>query len=186
LALVVLAGPAGVGKGTIVQRILASESDFLLSVSATTRDPRPGEVDGVHYHFISKAEFESLIAENQLLEYAIVHGSNYYGTLLNELTRAEAEDKHLLLEIDLQGARQVKARIPQALTIFISPPSWEELESRLRNRGTETEEQIQTRLSTARTELASAGEFDFNLTNQDLDSCVAQVVELVRKYERGS
>ncbi|MEN9872226.1 MAG: guanylate kinase [Actinomycetota bacterium] len=186
MALVVLAGPAGVGKGTIVQRILASESDFLLSVSATTRDPRPGEVDGVHYHFISKAEFESLIAENQLLEYAIVHGSNYYGTLLNELTRAEAEDKHLLLEIDLQGARQVKARIPQALTIFISPPSWEELESRLRNRGTETEEQIQTRLSTARTELASAGEFDFNLTNQDLDSCVAQVVELVRKYERGS
>lgn len=185
MALVVLAGPAGVGKGTIVQRILASESDFLLSVSATTRDPRPGEVDGVHYHFISKAEFESLIAENQLLEYAIVHGSNYYGTLLNELTRAEAEDKHLLLEIDLQGARQVKARIPQALTIFISPPSWEELESRLRNRGTETEEQIQTRLSTARTELASAGEFDFNLTNQDLDSCVAQVVELVRKYERG-
>ncbi len=186
MALVVLAGPAGVGKGTIVQRILASEPDFMLSVSATTRSPRPGEVDGVHYHFISKAEFEGLIAENQLLEHAIVHGSNYYGTPLNELTRAEAEDKHLLLEIDLQGARQVKARIPQALTIFISPPSWEELESRLRNRGTETEEQIQTRLSTARTELASAGEFDFNLTNQDLDSCVAQVVELVRKYERGS
>ncbi|BDQ00295.1 guanylate kinase [Aquiluna sp. KACHI24] len=186
MALVVLAGPAGVGKGTIVQRILASEPDFMLSVSATTRSPRPGEVDGVHYHFISKVEFEGLIAENQLLEHAIVHGSNYYGTPLNELTRAEAEDKHLLLEIDLQGARQVKARIPQALTIFISPPSWEELESRLRNRGTETEEQIQTRLSTARTELASAGEFDFNLTNQDLDSCVAQVVELVRKYERGS
>lgn len=186
MALVVLAGPAGVGKGTIVQRILASEPDFMLSVSATTRSPRPGEVDGVHYHFISKAEFEGLIAENQLLEHAIVHGSNYYGTPLNELTRAEAEDKHLLLEIDLQGARQVKARIPQALTIFISPPSWEELESRLRNRGTETEEQIQTRLSTARTELASAGEFDFNLTNQDLDSCVDQVVELVRKYERGS
>lgn len=158
----------------------------MLSVSATTRDPRPGEVDGIHYHFISKEEFEGLIAENQLLEHAIVHGSNYYGTPLNELTRAEAEDKHLLLEIDLQGARQVKTRIPQALTIFISPPSWEELESRLRNRGTETEEQIQTRLSTARTELASAGEFDFNLTNQDLDSCVAQVVELVRKYERGS
>ncbi len=186
MALVVLAGPAGVGKGTIVQRILASEPDFMLSVSATTRDPRPGEVDGIHYHFISKEEFEGLIAENQLLEHAIVHGSNYYGTPLNELTRAEAEDKHLLLEIDLQGARQVKTRIPQALTIFISPPSWEELEYRLRNRGTETEEQIQTRLSTARTELASAGEFDFNLTNQDLDSCVAQVVELVRKYERGS
>lgn len=182
----VLAGPAGVGKGTIVQRILASESDFILSISATTRSPRPGEVDGIHYHFISRAEFEELIAQNQLLEYAIVHGSNYYGTLLNELTRAEAEDKHLLLEIDLQGARQVKERIPEALTIFISPPSWDELETRLRNRGTETEEQIQTRLSTARTELASAGEFDFNVTNQDLDTCVSEVVELVRNYERGS
>ncbi len=186
MALVVLAGPAGVGKGTIVQRILASESDFILSISATTRSPRPGEVDGIHYHFISRAEFEELIAQNQLLEYAVVHGSNYYGTLLNELTRAEAEDKHLLLEIDLQGARQVKARIPEALTIFISPPSWDELEARLRNRGTETEEQIQTRLSTARTELASAGEFDFNVTNQDLDTCVSEVVELVRNYERGS
>ncbi|MEY4409055.1 MAG: guanylate kinase [Actinomycetota bacterium] len=186
MALVVLAGPAGVGKGTIVQRILGSQPDFMLSVSATTRPPRPGEVDGVHYHFITKPEFEDLIAQNQLLEYAVVHGSNYYGTLLNELTKAEAADKHLLLEIDLQGARQVKERIPAALSIFISPPSWDELESRLRNRGTETEEQIQTRLSTARTELASAGEFDFNITNQDLDTCVSEVVELVRKYERGS
>lgn len=186
MALVVLAGPAGVGKGTIVQRILASEPDFMLSVSATTRSPRPGEVDGVHYHFISKAEFEGLIAENQLLEHAIVHGSNYYGTPLNELTRAEAEDKHLLLEIDLQGARQVKARIPQALTIFISPPSWEELESRLRNRGTETEEQIQTRLTTARAELASAGEFQYQLTNLDLETCAREVVDLVRNHERGS
>ena len=186
MALVVLAGPAGVGKGTIVQRILASEPDFMLSVSATTRAPRPGEIDGVHYHFMSREEFEELISQNQLLEFATVHGSNFYGTPLNELTKAEAADKHLLLEIDLQGARQVKERIPQALTIFISPPSWEELEARLRNRGTETEEQIQTRLSTARTELASAGEFDFNVTNQDLDTCVSEVVELVRKYERGS
>lgn len=186
MSLVVLAGPAGVGKGTVVQKILATEPDFMLSVSATTRDPRPGEIDGVHYHFITKPEFEELISQNQLLEYAVVHGSNYYGTLLNELTKAEAADKNLLLEIDLQGARQVKQRIPDALTIFISPPSWQELESRLRNRGTETEAQIQTRLSTARTELASAGEFDFNVTNQDLDTCVAQVVELVRKHERGS
>ena len=186
MALVVLAGPAGVGKGTIVQRILASEPDFMLSVSATTRAPRPGEIDGVHYHFMSREEFEELISQNQLLEFATVHGSNFYGTPLNELTKAEAADKHLLLEIDLQGARQVKERIPQALTIFISPPNWEELEARLRNRGTETEEQIQTRLSTARTELASAGEFDFNVTNQDLDTCVSEVVELVRKYERGS
>ena len=186
MTLVVLAGPAGVGKGTIVREILASEPDFTLSISATTRDPRPGEVDGVDYHFVSREHFEDLIARNQLLEYALVHGSNYYGTLLNELTRAEASDKHLLLEIDLQGARQVKDRIPEALTIFISPPSWEVLESRLRGRATETEEQIQTRLQTARTEIASAGEFDYQVVNQDLDLAVGEVVSLVRNFERGS
>ena len=174
------------GKGTIVREILASEPDFTLSISATTRDPRPGEVDGVDYHFVSRERFEDLIAQNQLLEYALVHGSNYYGTLLNELTRAEASDKHLLLEIDLQGARQVKDRIPQALTIFINPPSWEVLESRLRGRATETEEQIQTRLQTARTEIASAGEFDYQVVNQDLDLAVGEVVSLVRNFERGS
>ena len=174
------------GKGTIVREILASEPDFTLSISATTRDPRPGEVDGVDYHFVSREHFEDLIAQNQLLEYALVHGSNYYGTLLNELTRAEASDKHLLLEIDLQGARQVKDRIPEALTIFINPPSWEVLESRLRGRATETEEQIQTRLQTARTEIASAGEFDYQVVNQDLDLAVGEVVSLVRNFERGS
>ena len=174
------------GKGTIVREILASEPDFTLSISATTRDPRPGEVDGVDYHFVSKDHFEQLITENQLLEYALVHGSNYYGTLLSELTRAEANDKHLLLEIDLQGVRQVKERIPQALTIFINPPSWDVLESRLRGRGTETEEQIQTRLQTARTEIASAGEFDYQVVNQDLDLAVGEVVSLVRNFERGS
>ena len=174
------------GKGTIVREILSSEPDFTLSISATTRDPRPGEVDGVDYHFVSREHFEDLIAQNQLLEYALVHGSNYYGTLLNELTRAEASDKHLLLEIDLQGARQVKDRIPQALTIFINPPSWEVLESRLRGRATETEEQIQTRLQTARTEIASAGEFDYQVVNQDLDLAVGEVVSLVRNFERGS
>jgi len=186
VTLVVLAGPAGVGKGTIVRRILATEDDFMLSVSATTRDPRPGELDGVDYHFVTKEHFENLISENQLLEYALVHGSNYYGTLLNELTRAEALDKHLLLEIDLQGARQVKSRIPAALTIFINPPSWEVLEARLRGRATETEEQIQTRLLTARTEIASAGEFDYQVVNQDLDLAVSEVVSLVRNFERGS
>ncbi len=186
MTLVVLAGPAGVGKGTIVRQILATQDDFILSVSATTRDPRPGEVDGVDYHFVTREHFESLISESQLLEYALVHGSNYYGTPLNELTRAEALDKHLLLEIDLQGARQVKERIPQALTIFINPPSWEVLEARLRGRATETEEQIQTRLLTARTEIASAGEFDYQVVNQDLDLAVGEVVSLVRNFERGS
>lgn len=186
MTLVVLAGPAGVGKGTIVQWILSHSADFMLSVSATTRDPRPGEVDGVHYHFVTEGAFRELISQNQMLEWAQVHGQHLYGTPLNELTRAEAMDKHLLLEIDLQGVRQIKAQIPDALAIFINPPSFEELERRLRSRATETELQIQTRLATARTELAAAGEFDYQLTNLDLETCAREVVDLVTNSERGS
>lgn len=186
MSLLIIAGPAGVGKGTVVARLLEKDPSFTLSVSATTRAPRPGEADGIHYHFIGKADFEALIAENQLLEYAVVHGDNYYGTLLNELTRAEAQDQTLVVEIDLQGARQVKDIIPTAISVFINPPSWEELENRLRNRATETEEQIQTRLGTAREEIAAAGEFDYQVTNTEIDQCVDQIIELVQKEDRGS
>jgi guanylate kinase len=186
MSLVVLAGPAGVGKGSIVKWILENYPDFMLSVSSTTRDPRAGEIDGVHYNFVSKSVFEQQIADGQMLEWAEVHGNHLYGTPLNELTRAEEQDKHLLLEIDLQGARQVAEKLPAALMIFINPPSFEELERRLRSRGTETEEQIQTRLTTARTELAAAGEFDHQLTNLDLEACARQVVDLVHEAERGS
>jgi guanylate kinase len=186
MSLIVLAGPAGVGKGSIVKWILNNTDDFMLSVSATTRDPRPGEVDGVHYHFVTDESFRALISQNQMLEWAQVHGRHLYGTPLSELSRAESQNKHLLLEIDLQGARQVREKMPHALMIFINPPSFEELERRLRSRGTETEEQIQTRLNTARTELAAAGEFDYQLTNLDLGACAREVVELVQKAERGS
>ncbi len=186
MSLVVLAGPAGVGKGSIVRWILENTDEFMLSVSATTREPRPSEIDGVHYHFVSRETFEAMVSQNQMLEWAQVHGNHLYGTPLNELTRAEAEDRHLLLEIDLQGARQVREKIPQAVMIFINPPSFEELERRLRSRGTETEQQIQTRLTTARTELAAAGEFDYQLTNLDLEACAREVVELVHNAERGS
>ena len=186
MSLVVLAGPAGVGKGSIVRWILDNTDDFMLSVSATTRDPRPNEIDGVHYHFVTRETFQKLVADSQMLEWAQVHGTHLYGTPLNELTRAEAQDKHLLLEIDLQGARQVLEKIPEAIMIFINPPSFEELERRLRSRATETEEQIQTRLTTARTELAAAGEFTHQLTNLDLEACAREVVELVHNAERGS
>ena len=186
MTLVILAGPAGVGKGSLVRQILGVDDSFTLSVSATTRDPRPGEIDGVEYHFLTKSDFERLIAENQLLEYAKVHGDHYYGTLLNELTRAESDDKHLVVEIDLQGARQVKQRIPQSLSVFVNPPSFEELERRLRNRATETEEQIQTRLGTARTELAAAREFDHQVTNVDLEQCAKEIISLVQRTERES
>lgn len=186
MTLVVLAGPAGVGKGTIVRTILSQEDDFMLSVSATTRAPRPGEIDGVDYHFVTEQQFKDLIQDEELLEFAQVHGKHFYGTPKSELSRAQAKGKHLLLEIDLQGARQVKRIAPDSLSIFINPPSWDELESRLRKRATETEEQIQTRLMTARTELASAGEFDYQVVNQDLDLAVREVVSLVRNFERGS
>ena len=184
MSLIVLAGPAGVGKGSLVSWLLENDPRFTLSVSATTRKPRTGEVHGKHYWFLEKQEFEKLISDNQLLEWAIVHGEHYYGTLLNELTRAEANDQHLLLEIDLQGARQIEQRIPRAISIFVNPPSWEELESRLRKRGTETESEIQTRLETAREELAANNEFDFQVTNDDLAKTGKKIVEIVNESER--
>jgi guanylate kinase len=183
VSLIVIAGPAGVGKGTLVRWLLANSHGYSLSVSATTRSARPDEVDGVHYHFVEKVKFEKLIAEDQFLEWAIVHGDNYYGTLLDELTRAEAEGLHLLLEIDLQGARQVMKTKPAAITIFIHPPSFEVLESRLRERATETESQIQTRLTSARAEIDSAEEFDYELINDDLAQTGKDILKIVSESE---
>ena len=181
MKLVVLAGPAGVGKGTLVKNILARSSDYLLSVSATTRSPRSGEQDGVHYNFVSKEFFEQSIRDGLFLEWAQVHNHNYYGTLKSELARAGDLQKHLILEIDLQGARQIESAHPSAISIFIHPPSFEELESRLRNRATETELEIQTRLATARREIEAADEFDFQLVNDDLETCAQQIMKIVKE-----
>lgn len=182
MTLLVLVGPAGVGKGTIVKEILSRNTDFMLSVSATTRAPRPAEVDGIHYHFVNKATFEDLIRTGQLLEWAQVHGEHYYGTPLAELDKAERLGRHLVLEIDLQGARQIRQKVSNTVSVFVLPPSIEELEDRLRGRGTETEDQIQTRLETARTELAAASEFDFQIVNDDLALAANTIVDLVRKH----
>lgn len=182
MTLLVLVGPAGVGKGTIVKEILSRNTDFMLSVSATTRAPRPAEVDGIHYHFVNKATFEDLIRTGQLLEWAQVHGEHYYGTPLAELDKAERLGRHLVLEIDLQGARQIRQKVSNTVSVFLLPPSIEELEDRLRGRGTETEDQIQTRLETARTELAAASEFDFQIVNDDLALAASTIVDLVRKH----
>jgi guanylate kinase len=184
VTLIILAGPAGVGKGTLVRWILENSEGFSLSVSATTRSPRPGEIEGIHYNFVDKPKFEQLITDNQLLEWATVHGDNYYGTMFNELTRAEAEKLHLLLEIDLQGARQVMKLVPEAITFFIQPPSFAVLESRLRERATETESQIQTRLITARAEIAAAEEFDYQLINDDLAQTGKEILKIVSESER--
>lgn len=182
MTLLVLVGPAGVGKGTVVKEILEKNTDFMLSVSATTRPPRPQEEDGIHYHFVSVAAFEDLIRTGQLLEWAQVHGQNYYGTPLSELDKAERLGRHLVLEIDLQGARQIRSKVDNAVAVFLLPPSIQELEHRLRGRGTETEEQIQTRLETARIELAAASEFDFQVVNDDLVLAASTIVDLVRKH----
>lgn len=181
MKLVVVAGPAGVGKGTLVSWITTRDPAFMLSVSATTRPPRPGEHDGVHYHFVSKEAFEAGIEAGDFLEWARVHNHNYYGTLKSELKRADELGKHLLLEIDLQGARQVQVSHPEVISIFIHPPSWEELEARLRSRGTETESEIQTRLTTARRELEAANEFDFQLVNDDLEFCAQEIIKIVKE-----
>lgn len=183
MKLVVLAGPAGVGKGSLVKWILANSPDFMLSVSATTRKPRQDEVDGVHYHFVSKDEFVTGIEKGEFLEWAQVHNDNYYGTPTNELTRATSANKNLLLEIDLQGARQIRESHPEALQIFISPPSWDILVDRLRNRGTETESEIATRLLTARTELDAKNEFDFELVNDDLAECAQEIIRIVKEAQ---
>ncbi len=184
MSLVVLVGPAGVGKGSLVREILRTEQDFMLSVSATTREPREGEIDGVHYHFVTLDRFEQMIAQDELLEHAQVHGLHLYGTPKSELERAKDAGKHLVLEIDLQGARQVRSHEPDAIEIFVHPPSWEELERRLRERATETESEIQTRLGTARSELQAAGEFRHQVTNDNLTKCAAEIVETVRERNK--
>ncbi len=150
-----------------------------LSVSATTRKPRPGEVEGRHYHFVDEAEFDRLEREGQLLESAVVHGRARYGTPRRPVEQALAEGRPAMLEIDLQGARQVRRAMPDALFVFLAPPSWEELVSRLVGRGTETEEEREVRLATARTELAAAEEFDVTIVNDDVASAAEHLVSLM-------
>lgn len=176
---VVLAGPTAVGKGTIVSRILADFPDVHMSVSATTRPPRPGEIDGVNYFFVSAQEFDRLVAEDELLEWAVVHGTQRYGTPRGPVQESLRKGVSVLLEIDIQGARQVKAHMPEARTVFLEPPSWDELCRRLESRGTESAQERVRRLETAREELASRHEFDVRVVNDDVRKAAQQVVDLM-------
>ena len=178
--LVVLAGPTAVGKGTVTSRVRHDHPDVWVSVSATTRPPRPGEVDGEHYHFLTDAEFDRLIDTGGLLEWAVVHKAARYGTPRAAVEAQLATGGPALLEIDLQGARQVRAAMPDALLVFLAPPSFEELERRLVGRGTETPEERARRLETAREELAAEGEFDVTIVNTDVGSACEELVELLR------
>jgi guanylate kinase len=178
--LVVLAGPTAVGKGTVSTHIRENYPDVLLSVSATTRPPRPGEVDGVNYYFVDDAEFDRMIADGELLEYATVHNLSRYGTPRAPIERALEAGKSVLLEIDLQGARSVRETMPEARLIFLLPPTWEELVRRLIGRGTESPDEQQRRLETAKVELAAQDEFDHRVVNTDVADAAREVVDLMK------
>ncbi len=178
--LLVLAGPTAVGKGTVARYIIENNPDVMLSVSATTRAPRAGEVDGQHYFFLTDSEFDALIAAGQMLEYAVVHGKHRYGTPKAPVEAALEAGKLVLLEIDIQGARQVKQAMPEATTVFLAPPSWDELVRRLQGRGTESPEDQAVRLETAKTELAAQSEFDQVIVNDEVAKCASKVVELMK------
>jgi guanylate kinase len=176
--LVVLAGPTAVGKGTVAARIQENHPEIHLSVSATTRPPRPGEVEGKHYFFVDDAEFDRLVDSGALLEHATVHNKYRYGTPREPIDAVLASGGTALLEIDLQGARQVRAAEPSASLVFLLPPSWDELVNRLVGRGTEDAEERSRRLRTARRELAAQHEFDYFVVNDDVDRAAAEVVSL--------
>ncbi len=183
--LVVLTGPSGVGKSTVVRDLRRGHSEVWLSVSVTTRFPRPGEVDGVHYHFVTHEKFDDLVATGELLEWAEFAG-NRYGTPRGPVMAHLEQGRPVLLEIDLQGARLVRERMPEAVLVFLAPPSWDELVRRLTGRGTEPQEVIESRLVTAREELAAEPEFDETLVNTSVQDVVNRLLILLRVREPAS
>ncbi|HEY9388836.1 MAG TPA: guanylate kinase [Mycobacteriales bacterium] len=177
--LTVLSGPSGVGKGTVVEAVRRGYPDVWVSVSVTTRRPRPGETDGVEYHFVDRARFLRMVADGELLEWAEYAG-NLYGTPRTPVQEELASGRPALLEIDLQGARQVRVQMPEAWLVFLAPPSWEELERRLVGRGTEPTEVIGRRLAQAKVELGAESEFDAVVVNDDVERAASELVQLIR------
>jgi guanylate kinase len=183
--LIVVSGPAGVGKGTVDAALMAKHPEIKMSVSATTRAPRPGEVEGVHYFFRTKEEFDRMIEENAFLEYMHVFGMNYYGTPKAFVEAEREKGNHVILEIDVQGALKVKEACPDAVMVFIAPPSLKILKDRLVGRGTETQESIDVRTATALKELSMLPKYDYMVVNDVVDEAVAEMesilcAELVR------
>ena len=170
----IICGPSGVGKGTVVARLLASDPTLYFSVSATTRPPREGEVDGVHYHFLSREQFQQWIAEDAFLEHAEFVG-NYYGTPKKYVDAAMEQGRDVLLDIEIQGAEQVHRQRPEVVRIYVAPPSWAELERRLIGRGTEDMEKVRSRLERGKQEFAAASSFDYFVINDTVDNAVTEI-----------
>ena len=178
-AVFVITGPSGVGKGTLIRAVRDLVPELELSTSATTRARRAGEVDGVDYHFIDRDEFDRRVAEGLFLEHATYSG-NQYGTLRTEVEERNARGAPVVLEIELQGARQVRATMPEAVQIFIAPPDPADLRRRLEGRGTDDAETIESRLAVAEEELAARGEFPHTVVNDDIDRAAAELAALIR------
>ncbi len=179
--LFVVSGPSGAGKGTLLSQVIERIPDAWVSVSATTRSPRPGEIEGVHYFFLDPDHFKSLVEQDGFLEWAQVH-DNFYGTLKQSVIDHMNAGDQVILEIDVQGALQVRKALPEAHLVFIEPPSLEELERRLRQRGTETEDVISSRMKTAEVELAQKMEYDVQVVNDDLERAVDELVEVINSF----
>lgn len=179
--LFVLSGPSGAGKGTLREKAFPEMREISFSISCTTRTPRAGEKDGVHYRFITEEAFLALLREGRFLEHALVHG-NYYGTLRDDVEKTLSAGEDILLEIDVQGAAQVKRAMPGAVLLFISPPTLEELERRLAGRGTEEEKALKLRLDNARREMTKSGEYDHVIINDDLTRASEELAAIIKDY----
>tara|TARA_B100001029_G_scaffold174298_1_gene174229 strand:+ start:87 stop:641 length:555 start_codon:yes stop_codon:yes gene_type:complete len=176
--LIILTGPSGVGKGTVVKEILNQDKNIWLSISATTRNPREGEKEGENYYFLSQEKFKEMINRKLFLEWAEFSG-NFYGTPLFSVNEKIEAGVIVLLEIEVEGAKQIKDKFPNSKSIFLLPPSKDELERRIRNRGTEKEESIRSRLSRANYEIAASGEFDFRVINQDVSQTAIKIIKII-------
>ena len=176
--LIVLSGPSGVGKDTVIQKMLEDRDDVVVSLTSTTREMRAGETHGLEYNFISPEQFEKMIAAGELMEYAVYSG-NYYGTPARPVETLRAEGKHVILEIEVLGAKKIREKCPDALSIFIMPPSMDSLRQRLLLRGTDSETEIENRLQIARGEIGRADEYDYIIINENIDISAAQLSSII-------
>ena len=177
--LLVISGPSGTGKGTLIEKLMKEDESLVFSVSATTRAPRPGEVNGVHYHFVSNEEYDQLVAENAFVEDATVHG-NRYGTLRSEVYERLERGENVVLDIDVQGALNVIASEKEKVSIFLLPPSIKELRRRLTERGTETPEQVETRMANAVWEISQKDHYEYKVINDDMEECLSTLRAIIR------